>query len=151
MSLNGDESTDVKRMKVLILEDDFVCRVTLQKLLSVHGECHVAAQGVEALQAFQMALHEGSPYDLVCLDIMMPGLDGHEVLVAMRAIEAKKGIFSGHGTMIVMVTAVGEMKHVMDAYSALCDGYVTKPVSPDTLYQTLRELKLIGFQSAGAA
>jgi two-component system, chemotaxis family, chemotaxis protein CheY len=57
-------------MKTLIVEDDFWARSLLSNLLSEHGTCHVAVNGGEALDAVERA------YDLVCLDIMMPAMDG---------------------------------------------------------------------------
>lgn len=130
-------------MNVLILEDDLVCQVALQKLLSSYGTCHTTDHGAEAVKAFETALEAGRPYDLVCLDILVPDVDGHQVLKTMRAAEAKKGIFSGHGTKIVMTTGLDDMKHVMAAYSELCDGYLPKPITRENLTKILRELKLI--------
>lgn len=130
-------------MNILILEDDFVSRVALQKLLSPYGECHVAAQGREAVEAFEMALDAGQPYDLICLDIMMPEFDGHQALKAMRNAEATKGILSGHGSKIIMTTALDDMKNVMAAYSELCDGYLPKPITRASLAKILDELKLV--------
>jgi two-component system chemotaxis response regulator CheY len=130
-------------MNALILEDDFISRIVLHKLLSPYGECHVAVRGVEAVEAFEMALAAGQPYDLVCLDILVPDLDGHKVLQAIRAIEAKQGIYSGQGAKIIMTTALDDMKSVMQAYSELCDGYLPKPISQRGLTQVLCELKLI--------
>jgi two-component system chemotaxis response regulator CheY len=137
-------------MNVLILEDNFICRVALQKLLSPYGECHVAAQGHEAVEAFEMALNAGQSYDLVCLDILMPGLDGRGALKAMRAAERKQGIFSSHGAKIVMVTGLDDMKHVMAAYAELCDGYLVKPVTRENLIKMLNDLKLLQAETAGA-
>jgi len=130
-------------MKILILEDDFFCRVLLQKLLLPYGECHVAVQGREAVTAFEMALDAGQPYALVCLDILVPELNGHEALKAMRAAENARGIFSGQGAKIVMATVMDDMKTVMAAYSELCDGYLPKPISRESLARTLHELHLV--------
>ena len=112
-------------------------------MLSSHGACHLAVRGREAVDLFEWSLCLGEPYDLVCLDIEVPDLDGQGTLKAMRALEEKKGIFSGHGTKIIMVTALGDMKNVMSAYAELCDGYLQKPISRDTLTSALRELRLI--------
>lgn len=130
-------------MNVLILEDNFIYRVALQKLLFLYGECHVAARCREAAEAFEMALNAGQSYDLVCLDILMPEFDGRAALRAMRAAEYKQGIFSGHGAKIVMVTGLNDMKHVMAAYSDLCDGYLVKPINQESLVKMLHDLKLL--------
>ena len=59
-------------MKILLAEDDFVTRKFMASFLSKYGECDVTVDGMEAVDAFMLALEEGEPYDLVCLDIMMP-------------------------------------------------------------------------------
>ncbi len=78
-------------MKTLIVEDDFICRKLLQTFLSGYGATDVAANGVEALLAVSQAINEDEPYDLICLDILMPELDGHKVLKQIRADEEVKG------------------------------------------------------------
>ena len=130
-------------MNILLLEDDFVTRIALQKLLSPYGECHIAARGAETVEAFVMALDAGHPYDLICLDILVPDMDGHHVLKAIREAESAKGILSGHGTKIIMTSILGNMQNVMAAYSALCDGYLPKPITKRKLAKALQELKLI--------
>ena len=89
-------------MKSLIVEDDFSSRFLLQRLLKQYGDCHVAVNGKEAVSAYRMALDAGQPYDLVCLDIMMPEMDGHAALKEMRAMEELKGIDSTHGEKIIL-------------------------------------------------
>ena len=80
-------------MKTLIVEDELTSRIFLQTFLSRHGECHVAVNGREAVEAFRMAAANGSPYDLICMDIMMPGMDGQEAVKQVRALEEAQGVF----------------------------------------------------------
>ena len=80
-------------MKTLIVEDDFTNRLLLQELIKGYGLPHVAINGKEALEAVRTALEADEPYDLVCLDIMMPEMDGHTALMEMRALE-ETGAFS---------------------------------------------------------
>ena len=70
-------------MKTLIVEDDFTSRAVLQTFLSRYGECHIAVNGWEAVEAFRIALESGPRYDLICMDIMMPGMDGREAVQDM--------------------------------------------------------------------
>ena len=79
-------------MRVLVVEDDFISRRLLCRYLEPHGECDVAVNGNEALSAFKQALSSGQYYDLICLDIMMPGMDGQETLKRMRILEREAGI-----------------------------------------------------------
>ena len=72
-------------MKTLIVEDEPTSRLLLQAILSGYGDCDIATDGEEAVEAFRSALEQGVPYNLVCMDIMMPKLDGHEALASFFA------------------------------------------------------------------
>jgi PleD family two-component response regulator len=63
-------------MKFLIVDDEFVSRKKSQKILSQYGECDVALNGLEALNAYVRAHNENDPYNLIFLDIDMPDLNG---------------------------------------------------------------------------
>ena len=65
-------------MKTLIVEDDFTSRLLLQEILKRFGEIHIAVNGKEAVAAVRSAMDAGVPYDLICLDMMMPEMDGRE-------------------------------------------------------------------------
>jgi len=130
-------------MKTLIVEDDFTSRLLLQELLKGYGPVHIAVNGNEALDAVQKALEADEPYDLICLDIMMPEMDGQEALRKIRSIEEARGIFSSEGSKIMMTTVMADLKNVSTAYMNLCDAYLTKPIQKSVLGQELRTLKLI--------
>lgn len=131
-------------MKALIVEDDFTSRMLLQKLLAGYGEAHVATNGKEAVDAFELAVDGEEPYDLICLDIMMPELDGHGVLKAVRRMEAERGLHGLDGVKIVMTTALKDSKNVLGAFSEQCDGYLTKPIEKPKLVAYLEEFGLLG-------
>ena len=130
-------------MYSLIVEDTFVDRRVLQKLLSEFGECHVATNGEEAIEAFKLAYVDGKPYDLVCLDIKMPGIDGHQVLAAFREEEARLGIGGLKAVKVVMTTALEGSENVLNSFWSGCEGYLHKPVDKAQLLSILKELKLI--------
>ena len=130
-------------MKTLIVEDDFTSRLLLQELLKSYGPSHIAVNGKEAVEAVQVALETGKPYDLICLDIMMPEMDGQEALRLIREQEESRGILSSRGAKIVMTTALDDPRNVMVAYISLCDAYLTKPIKRAALIEKLRELGLI--------
>jgi len=130
-------------MKTLIVDDDFTNRLLLQEILKGYGPSHIAVNGQEAVEAVRVAMDMGEPYDVICLDIMMPEMDGHEALKEIRAMEEAKGIISSKGTKIVMTTALGDLKNVSTAYQGLCDAYLVKPIDKARLLEELRKLDLI--------
>ena len=130
-------------MKILIVEDDLTSRMLLLEFLRKYGKVHVAVNGEEAAEAVRISLEQDEPYDLICLDIMMPEVDGHEALKRIRGMEESRGILSSHGSKIVMTTALGDLKNVSESYKNLCDGYLTKPIEGKMLMAELKKLQLL--------
>lgn len=127
-------------MRILIAEDDPASARYLEGLLSRHGECAVVADGQEAVEAFERALDENRPFALVCLDIMMPRLDGQEALERIRAMESARGIKPAREVKVIMTTALGDVRTVMSAYKQGATAYVTKPIASQKLLETIRTL-----------
>ena len=130
-------------MKTLIVDDDFICRLLLQEMLKERGTVHQAANGKEALDAVKLALESGEPYDLICMDIMMPEMDGQKAVTEIRAMERERYGPAVDGAKIVMTTALGDVKNVSAAYGSFCDAYMVKPIYKDALVAELRNLKLV--------
>ena len=130
-------------MKTLVVEDDFTSRLTLHTFLSRYGECHIAVNGREAVEAFRSALDSGRGYDLICMDIMMPEMDGREAVRQIRELEESRGTLSTHGAKIIMTTAVQEVKEVVQCFKQLCDSYMMKPISLSELYKEIESYHLV--------
>jgi len=130
-------------MKALIVEDDFTSRLLLQELLKSYGPSHIAVNGKEAVDAVHLALEMGEPYDLICLDIMMPEMDGQEALRQIREQEEARGFLSSKGAKIVMTSALGDPKNVITAFRSLCDAFLIKPIQKAKLLEELRKLGMI--------
>ena len=130
-------------MKVLIVEDDFTARKMMLAYLSQHAQCDVAVNGKEALRAFKEALIAQVAYDLICLDISMPEMDGQETLVALRQIEKEHGHLLGEGVKVIMTTALGDNNNIMTAFSAGCEAYLVKPIGRTKLLAQLEKLGLM--------
>ena len=130
-------------MKVLIAEDDFASRKFMLRFFAKYGECDVTVDGKEAVEAYKMAIECGEPYDLICLDIMMPEMDGHQALRAIRKIEEESGVAEDKRVKIVMTTALSETRHVTKAFENGCTAYAGKPINQDKLEAMLKKFKLI--------
>ena len=130
-------------MRILIAEDDLVSRIFMKKFLTKYGECDVAVDGLETIDAFLAGLKEEQPYDLVCLDIMMPKLDGLKVLKALRDIEKQKGIAPAQGVKIIMTTALNDKDTIMNAYDNGCEAYAWKPIETEKFIIVMQKLGLI--------
>jgi two-component system, chemotaxis family, chemotaxis protein CheY len=129
-------------MKTLIAEDDLTSRQLLHEYLKEYGATTVAANGKQAVEAARLALEADEPYDLICLDIMMPEMDGQEALKEIRLLEERKGITGLDRAKIVMTTALSDKTNVIKASQHRCDCYLVKPYSRAKLLQELRNLKL---------
>ncbi|HKG23309.1 MAG TPA: response regulator [Blastocatellia bacterium] len=116
---------------ILIIDDDKVMGEALLTLLeSVGYRVDIAVDGGEGLYK----LTNGKHYDLVLLDVMLPGLDGWTVLSRMRAAPATARI------PIIMLTAMTEERNEVDLLAAGADDYISKPFSFDKLIAHINAL-----------
>ena len=129
-------------MKILIVEDELTSRELLKVILEPYGTVETVADGIEAMKAFNLAL-ASQPYDLICLDIMLPKLNGQQVLKGIRKIEGDKGILGPDAVKIIMISALGDFESVTEAFSSQCTSYITKPIDADKIVEELRNLELI--------
>lgn len=130
-------------MRILIAEDDFINRNYMSRFLSQYGECDVAVDGKEAIEAYSMALDEGMGYDLVCLDIIMPIQDGYQALEQIRKIENLNEIADEKRAKIIMSSALGKKRNVTKAFRLGCTAYAGKPINLLKFEKMLKKLELI--------
>lgn len=128
-------------MKCLIVDDEIFCREFVATLLRATAECDQASSGKDALGKYNSALASGEPYDLIILDIMMPGMSGHDVAQTIRSIEKQKPEKS---VSIVMLTALNSANDAMESFChAQSAAYLVKPVSKEGLFNVLSKLGLM--------
>jgi len=130
-------------MRVLIVEDEPINCTVIHEILAPYGKCDLAVDGVDAVRAYRKALDEDKPYDLICMDIMLPGIDGQHALRQIRHLESQKNIEGPDRAKAIMLTALSDAKNVIDAYyRGGASSYVVKPVDKKKL---LNEVKKLGF------
>ena len=130
-------------MKVLIAEDDLASRRFLSKFLTQYGEVDLVIDGLEALDAYLIAINEKAPYDLICLDIMMPKVDGVKALKAIRNFEMKQGVGPEQRVKVIMTTALAETEYVNQAFEIGCEAYAAKPIDTNKMLEVIKKLGLI--------
>jgi two-component system chemotaxis response regulator CheY len=127
-------------MKLLVVEDDFVSQLLMKEYLHDYGVVQLAVTGKEAVALANAALAAGEPFDLICLDIMMPEMDGHQALREIRAAEAALAVRHDKRSKIVMTTALAEHRDIVQAFESQCDGYLVKPFARASVVATLAEI-----------
>ncbi len=113
--------------RILAVEDDTALAATLERVLIAEGyDVEVALDGNEALRRAQRR-----PFDLVVLDIMLPGLDGIAVCKRLRA---------GGTTPILLLTALGGTEERVRGLDSGADDYLVKPFAYEELLARVRAL-----------
>jgi signal transduction histidine kinase/CheY-like chemotaxis protein len=130
---DAHEPDPVKSLSVLVAEDNEINALLTRALLTKLGHRpHGATGGAAAVEAFCTARDAGEPYDLVLMDLHMPGIDGLEAARRIRAQE--------HGAAripIVALTANAAAEDRAAAEGAGMDGFLTKPLDRDRLMRAL--------------
>ncbi len=130
-------------MKTLIVDDDFANRKMMQQRFNRYGQTHLASNGKQAIEIFTEALKTDEPFDLICLDIAMPVMDGHETLKEFRRIEEVLRVDAVRAANILMITAMADRDNVVQAIGNNCQGYLVKPLDMKRLKNELLCLNLI--------
>ena len=136
-------TAEAHEMKILIAEDNIISRKMLQRILSKYGNCDFALNGIEAVEAFREAMGIGSKYDLICMDIMMPVMDGHEAIQNIRDIETTTEINDSDRVKIIMTSALDDMGNVLKAVHFKSNAYIKKPIRKETVENCLCKLGLL--------
>ncbi len=119
------------RGHILVADDEpHIRRILVTLLEAASFEVDSVADGPAALEQ----LESQRPYDLVLLDIMMPGATGLEVLDRLRALDHRRSV------PVVILTAKGQDADRDEAFNLGADDFVTKPFSPKKLLARIDEI-----------
>ncbi len=125
-------------MKCLLVDDDPRVVDLLHKYLSGQAQCQTASGGPEAVAAFRQALADQAPFDVVFMDILMPDMDGHETVKALRDLESGAGIVGPSEFRLVMITSAADVKNVTKAFfRGYASSYLVKPFSKEKVLGAL--------------
>ena len=130
-------------MNILIVEDDVVSRKFMTKFLSKYGKCQVAEDGEQAIRLYKEAVAKRQPYDLICMDILMPKLDGYETLEQIRAYEQEEGFTRQQEAKVIMTSGMDASVNATKAFELGCVAYASKPIDILQFHNLLQDLQLI--------
>ena len=128
-------------MKVLVAEDDLASSKFMEKLLAKYGEVVIARDGIAAVDEFVNAINNDAKFDLVCMDIMMPKIDGYKALASIRDAERKLGISRVSRCKAIMISALDEgfdSSYASDDY----EEYLCKPIDIIKFDSVIKKLGL---------
>ena len=130
-------------MKVLLLEDVKLIQKMIKNFLSDLAVVEMVENGTSALRLVKESIEKNEPYNAIFLDVLIPDMDGLQVLKEIRKTESENSITSEKRSKIIMVSTITDENTVKRAMTAGCDGYIAKPFSKDRLISELKSLKLI--------
>jgi HD-like signal output (HDOD) protein/ActR/RegA family two-component response regulator len=130
-------------MKILIVDDDLVSRSKMEVLMGAFGERILAQDGLEGISEFRHAWDADAPFDLITLDIDMPGLNGEQVLSQIREFETRQAVSPDKQAVIFMVTGLSEKDQVIKCLSKGCQDYIVKPFNIRVIREKLQKFGLL--------
>ena len=131
-------------MKTLIIDDYELDRVALELILEDHAECTLVEGGKDAVQAFADAWKAKEPFDLICLDLQMPEMDGFEVLTLLRKMEKEMNLDEDEQSTIIVVSGQTDRASKVRCDELGCDSFLLKPLNKGSILLRLKLLGLMG-------
>jgi len=130
-----------RKLRILVAEDNSVNQRLAARLLERQGHSVIiAGSGQQALELFESSLSDGNQYDLILMDVQMPGLDGLQATARIRQME--RG--SGRRIPIAAMTAQAAESDRLRCLESGMDAYVTKPVHVPELMRMIESIVLGG-------
>ncbi|MBG0789779.1 MAG: response regulator [Desulfovibrionaceae bacterium] len=131
-------------MRALIVDDDFYSRNMIHEILRQVARCDIAVNGEEAIEAFKRGLADRDPYNLICLDLLMPEMDGQQALREMRSLEQEHNVSPQLEAKVIVTTMLADEKETHDAFFlGGATSYLVKPIDEEKLMNEIRSLGLI--------
>jgi CheY-like chemotaxis protein len=132
-------------IRILIVDDDYICRTQYKALLQRYGDCDSAPNGKIAMELIEKAYEEEVPYQLITVDIDMPEMSGHALIQSIRDFEKSKAD-AGKGApevKILMISAKRDASNVMSSFREGCEGYLCKPINAERIEDVLKIINIL--------
>ena len=142
----------IEKCKTLIVDDDPSSVFMLKNMLAEYCECFVATNGHKGIELFENAQKANKPFDVVLLDIIMPGINGIDTLKQIRRLEIAiqddrdVNLFNTHNvedssfklSRIIMQTSSEEPQDMLSSFmEGKCNGFINKPYSKEEILQKI--------------
>ena len=127
-------------MKILIVDDNKQIQNLLAHILEFHEELGFADDGEKGLIQYQKSIEEEKPYDLIFLDIMMPNMDGFEMLRQLRIWEDNNSNIENK-VKIAMLSSIGSPNNMLTCFEEGCDYYLVKPIIKSELTEIIDKVE----------
>jgi two-component system chemotaxis response regulator CheY len=144
--ISSSNKMKTKNMQILVAEDDYVTGQITVEIMSKYGTVHHVKDGMEAIELFKKSLMPNAlfKFDLICMDIMMPHLDGLEATRLIRKEEEAANVSLKKEIPIIMTTVLDNPKTIISSfYQSGATAYIIKPVTIEKVEIELKKIKLI--------
>lgn len=131
-------------MKSLIIDDDASSRNVFRVFLENYGECELASTGYEGVELFKKHFTGGGLYDLIIIDLILPDINGYEILKIIRTEEDINKIDAHFRTKVILTTSLddNENRKIAEQLTKGLEAYYVKSYANEGLYDKLTELGL---------
>ena len=134
-AVSGPKPIGLKGLRIFIIDDNATNRMVFREMVTLFGvQCRDAPDGERGIFEMEKAVKEGNPYQLLLLDVQMPGMDGFEVC---RIIKENKNLA---GIKIILLTSIGQKGDASFCIKHGISGYLAKPVKHIELFDVIRKV-----------
>lgn len=127
-------------MRILIVDDNKQIQHLLAHILESYGDLKFADNGEKGLKQYQQSVEEQTPFNLIFLDIMMPEMDGFEMLRELRNWEENHSSLENK-VKVAMLSSIGSPNNMLACFEAGCDYYLVKPIIKSELIEIIEKVE----------